>query len=269
MSGGLLIAGAIVEVPDFDVIGPHDQPWVTLSAGDGCPRDIVPDKIIVHRTIGDDPDHVLQGAGPSGDAGGARRTAEFWQQDPKHSGAAIVIGLDGEIACLCDLVRWESYNATSCNPWAIGIELHEQPGGVLYERQLAALVATVKVICEHTGIQLQVPNGYHGQPLRRFAADGGRGRGLVGVFGHRDQTDDRGHWDPGDAAMQALIDAGALAFDFDGRADVAWWMTVQQDLAARGLYSGAIDGIPGKQTTDALKLDGYKAGIYALGKVDA
>lgn len=265
-SGGLLIAGLVVPVPGFTVIGPHDTSWAFLSPGDGCARSTMPDKIMVHRSIGDDPDHVLKGAGPSADAGGARRTAAFWAGDPKHSGAGVVIGLDGEIACLCDLVRFETYNARACNPWAIGIELHEQPGGVLYQRQLDALVATVWTIAEHTGIQLQVPSGYSGQPLRRFAADGGRGRGLVGVFGHRDQSDERGHWDPGDAAMQAMIDAGAHAFDFDGRADVAWWMAVQQDLAARKLYSGAIDGIPGAQTCAALKLDGYRGGVYALGK---
>lgn len=268
MPGGLLISGLVVPVPGVTVIGPHDAAWSHLSPGDGCPRDNAPNKIMVHRTLGDDPDHVLKGAGPSGDAGGARRTAEYWQQDPQHSGAAIVIGLDGELACLCDLVRWESYNCTAANREAIGIELHEEPGGVLYQAQLDTLVAAVKVICEHTGIQLQVPSGYSGHPLKRFAADGGRGRSLIGVFGHRDQTERRGHWDPGDAAMQALVDAGAHEFDFDARADIAWWMTVQQDLAARRLYSGAIDGIPGPETVRALKLDGYRGGVYALGKAE-
>lgn len=261
---GLLIDGAIVPVDGVTIIGPHDAAWSHLSPGDCRPRQGRPHQVIVHRTIGDDPDHVLLGKGPSNnDAGGAARTAQFWLDDPAHSAAHIVIGLDGTVACLADLVRVEAYHATVSNAYSIGIELHEQPGGVLYQAQLDALVAVVKAICEHVGIQLQVPNGYTGHPLKRML-DGGRD--CIGVFGHRDNTEQRGHWDPGDAAMQALIDAGAHPFDFDKMADVAWWMAVQQDLAARKLYSGAIDGVPGPATTAALRADGYRGGVYALGK---
>lgn len=260
MSGGLLIADTIVDVPGVAVIGPHDAAWSHLSPGDCRPRQGMPRQIILHRTIADDPDDVREGAGPPG---GAERTAEFWQEDPAHSGAHIVVGSDGVVACLADLVLVEAYHATVSNPYSIGIELHEQPGGVLYDVQLQAAVAVVKAICETLGIQMQVPRGYFGKPLERMADGGTR---CYGIFGHRDNTTARGRWDPGDEIFHRLLGAGAEAFDFDQNEDRVVWMARQRTLNEANGEQLAVDGLPGPATWDALKRAGYRAGLYGYGR---
>jgi hypothetical protein len=265
-SGGLLMAGLVVPVPNVKVIGPHDAAWAHLDAGDGRPRSSVPSQVLLHKTIADDPEVILPGAGP---AGGAERTAEYWQRkladgrEEEYSGAQLVSGHDGIVGCLCDLVRFEAYHATVSNPYSIGIETCELPGGKVYDAALQATVATTLTIVEHLGIQLQIPaRTYNGHPMKRML-DGGRD--MIGVFGHRDNTERRGRWDPGERLFQMLAAHGAERFDFDAREDIQVWKARQATLVAKG-YKLVVDGIPGPATTAALKSEGYRGGVYALGK---
>lgn len=264
-SGGLLIGGRIVPVDGVDIIGPHDAAWSHLSPGDCCPRPGGAASWVrqwfLHKTIGDDPEKLLPGAGP---AGGEEVTAEAWANDPRHSGAHLVTGHNGRVACLADLLLVEAFDATVSNRYSVGHETKELPGGGFYEAAARATIATCLAGCRELGIQWQCPKlPYRGVPLRRMA-DGGRD--LVGIFGHRDNTTQRGRWDPGDIFFEMLVAAGVRAFDFDADEDLAFWKPVQADLAARGLYHGAIDGVPGPGTTAALRADGYIDGIFALGK---
>lgn len=261
MSGGLLIAGLIVPVPDVTIIGPHDATWSHLSPGDCRPRlETWVRQIILHKTLGDHPEVVIPGKGPPGRA---RWTAEYWQNDPKHSGAHGVSGEDGVFACLADLVRIEAYDATVSNPYSIGFETREQLGGRVFQASLDTTVAVTLATAEHVGIQLQVPKlKYKGQPLRRMLNGG---RDCVGVFGHRDNTVQRGEWDPGNILFEMLIAKGAEAFDFDAGEDIAVWKGRQADLVRRG-HQLVVDGIPGPATTNALKQEGYRGGIWALGR---
>ena len=262
MSGGLLFAGLVVPVPGVDVIGPHDAKWSHLSAGDCRPRTRVPSQIELHKTKGGVPEVVRPGKGP---AGRAERTAEFWQDEPAHSGAHIVSGSDGIVGCLADLVYTQAYHATVSNPYSIGIETYEEQGGVVYEAALESTVAVVLTIVEHLGIQLQVPRTYNGRPLARMARNGGPD--CIGVFGHRDNTVQRGHWDPGDELFRRLRAHGAESFDFDAGEDKAVWKARQLALNAKG-YKLAVDGIPGPATTAALRHEGYRGGVWALGKTE-
>lgn len=261
MTGGLLIAGLVVPVPGVTVIGPHDEAWSFLSPGDCRPRlETWVRQIILHKTLADHPEFVIPGKGPPGRA---RWTAEYWQNDPKHSGAHGVSAEEGTFACLADLVRTEAYDATVSNPYSIGFETREQLGGGVYQAALDTTIAVTLTTIEHVGIQLQVPKlPYKGRPLRRMLNGG---KDCVGVFGHRDNTDQRGHWDPGDWLFHALIARGAEAFDFDDGEDVAVWKGRQTDLVRRG-HKLTVDGIPGPATTNALKLEGYRGGVWALGK---
>lgn len=265
-AGGLLMAGLVVPVPGVTVIGPHDLPWAFLSPGDYRVRPGLPSQVMLHKTIADDPELVLPGYGP---AGGAERTARYWQErlpdgrEAEYSAAQLVTGHDGVVACLADLVRCEAYHATVSNPYSIGIETCELPGGKVYAAALQATVATVLTIVEHLGIQLQVPSRtYNGHPMKRML-DGGRD--MIGVFGHRDNTERRGRWDPGDRLFQMLAAAGAERFDFDAGEDRQVWRARQVTLVAKG-YKLEVDGIPGPATTAALKAEGYRGGVYALGK---
>lgn len=261
MSGGLLVAGLVVPVPGVTVIGPHDAVWSHLSPGDCRPRTIVPHQIILHKTKGGVPELVRPGLGPRGRA---ERTADFWAGDPTHSGAQLVSGSDGVVGCLCDVVLTEAYHATVSNPYSIGIETYEEQGGIVYEAAIESTIAVVLTLVEHLGIQLQVPRTYNGRPLARMANGG---RDVIGVLGHRDNTDRRGHWDPGDELFRRLRAHGAESFDFDAGEDKAVWKSRQLALNAKG-YKLDVDGIPGPATTAALRHEGYRGGVWALGKTE-
>lgn len=254
---GLLINGAIVPVMGIMVVGPHYTKWAHLSAGDGQPRTTWPQQIILHKTLADDPERVLTGRGPGGHP---QRTAEYWDRDPQHSGAHLVV--DGNIiACLADLVLFEAYHANQANRFSVGIEHCEEPGGGIYEGVLDNGIELVKTAAPALGIQMQIPRAYSGKPLERFA-DGGRT--LIGIFGHRDVTDRRGRWDPGEELFWRLVAAGAERFDFAAGEDRDVWSKRQRWLNGRG-ESLTVDGIPGAKTTAALKRAGYQHGIWALG----
>lgn len=259
-SNALLVDGQLVPVPGVTVIGPHDAEWARLDPGDFCWRMARVQQVMLHKTIADDPEHVMPGKGP---AGGAERDAEFWAKDPAHSGAQIVSGHDGVVGCLCDVVKCEAYHATVSNPYSIGIETCELVGGGVYQAALDATVAVTLALVEHLGIQLQVPSRtYSGHPITRMN-DGGRD--MIGVFGHRDNTERRGRWDPGEILFQMLRARGAEAFDFDALEDLRVWKQRQVELVAKG-HQLIVDGVPGPATTAALKAEGYRGGVFALGK---
>lgn len=258
---GLLIDGAIVPVPGVNVINTSDAAWAHLSREDGTPRMVRPNKIILHKTLADDPERVVLGLGPLGHP---QRTAEAWAADPTQSGAHLVAGAE-LVACLADLVRFEAYDANQANLGSIGIEHCEEQGGYVRQATLDNGVAVIGVICARLGIQLQYPRlPYHeGQPLKRF---GNGGRDLVGLFGHRDVTDRRGRWDPGDAIWGLLAARlGAEPFDFAAGQDLEVWSARQRKLNAAGANL-VVDGIPGPATTAALRAVGYRDGIWAFGR---
>lgn len=257
---GLLIAGMIIPVDGVTIVGPGQEAWSHLSPGDCRTRTNWPQQVILHKTLADDPERVLAGHGPPGHA---ERTARYWLDDPKHSGAHLVVG-DDFTACLADLVTTEAWHGNQANHRSIGIEHCEEPGGIVREQTLVNGVKVCLAIAEFCGIQLQVPRHgiYHGGPMQRFI-DGGSS--LVGFFGHRDVTSSRGRWDPGDAIFAHLIAAGAEAYDFNAGEDIATWKSRQRWLVTRG-HNLIVDGIPGRHTTEALIAEGYRGGVWALGR---
>lgn len=261
---GLLIGGHLHPVAGLDIIPPasHGGPaWARIDPGDYMTRR-TPwiRQVIIHTTKGKHPQPVLEGAG---EGGRDRVVADFWRGDPNHSAAQLVVDTDGSVACLADLASAASYHAEGSNPWSVGIEMYQMGGGELYQATIDATVKLVLALCELLGIPAQLPRGaYRGVPLARMETGSGSGRrqlggpDCVGIFGHRDNTGNRGRGDPGDAIYAALIDAGAEAIDFARGEDLELGRARQRALNARGERL-TVDGLVGPGSIAAMRRRGF------------
>ncbi|HWU86527.1 MAG TPA: N-acetylmuramoyl-L-alanine amidase, partial [Kofleriaceae bacterium] len=221
-------------------------------------------QIIVHTTWGGWPHVIVPGAGPRG---GAKITADYWHTSPdgkrQSGGAHLVVDEDGSIACLADVVRVEAYHATWSNPWSVGIEMFQWPSGRIREATLDATVALVRALCEQLAIPFQIPaRAYPGAPIVRMSRGGAD---MAGVFGHRDNTAERGRGDPGDEIWRRLELAGAEPLDFDAHEDLVVWRRRQHRLNELAVQCGLIervaaDGLAGPATLSALRRHGFSSG---------
>lgn len=252
-----------------------DLPGILVVRVDGQPKPLNRTtwvrQIIVHKTIADDPEHMIQGAGPGG---GAIDTIKDWAKRNVKYAAHAIFDHDGALFQLYDLVSHETWHATASNPWSIGFEMKELPGGGFYEHMMQNAVYTYLATCRKVGIQMQMQTRgtYNGHPIARMNEHGlsPGGPDMVGIFGHRMNTERRGKWDPGEIIWDMLDQAGVHEFDFSKDEDKDFWKEIQSDLKQRGLldYIGEPDGVPGPKTVAALKADGYIDGIFALGKAE-
>lgn len=261
---GLLVGGKYYAVPGVTVISPGAgaPSWCKLDPGDYTTRPAGSwvRQIIQHTTKGEWPQTVLTGVGP---AHREQLVADFWRSDPQHSAAQLVTSSDGVVACLADLLYAAAYHATVSNLWSVGWETYQERGGGVYQAAWNSTAIGTIYACRALGVQLQVPRlPYANAPLRRML-DGGKD--VVGVLGHRDNTDRRGRGDPGDEMFLRLRTLGAEAFDFDAGEDLRVWKERQADLNSRGARL-TVDGVPGPATVRALRAEGYVDGIFALGK---
>lgn len=269
---GLLIRGKLEPVEGLHIIPPasHGGPsWATLSPGDYRARTTTwVRQIIVHTTKGIWPQRVLPGSGPPGRA---QVVADFWRADPNHSAAQLVVDQDGAVVCLCDLAESQAYHAEGSNPWSIGIEMYQQSAvdgaAGIYEATLAATVLLVAALTEiggHFDIPAQCPVGpYRNRPTPRMEQGSGiarhniGGATLVGVFGHRDNTSERGRGDPGDEIFHRLITEQRFEpLDFDRMEDRTRGHDRQEALNRRGEQL-EVDGLVGPASIAAMRRQGF------------
>ncbi len=218
---------------------------------------------IIHKTIADDPEKVIEATGPAARFGGAEDTVKYWAQKKPSpvSGTQIVTGHNGSTVCTQDIVRFIGWHANQANDLSWGQEIKELSGGGVHRSALLATVAITLVDTFHVGVQQQCPTHYKkNTPYPRFANGG---KNLIGVFGHRDVTPDRGYWDPGDIIFDMLEERGFERFDFYAKQDLDVWAKRQEWLKRMGVYTGPIDGVAGASTTQALKALGFPNGIFA------
>jgi hypothetical protein len=249
----LVLAGMTADVPGVRTISMDQPGGFVLSPGDCRRRQTAWIRsIVIHATVGDEPQVLLPGAGAPGLAA---RTIEGWDSDPRHAGAHLVVDADGTVYQVADLVRTVTYHAESINEVSIGIELAQTHKLELRQVQLDVLVLVLDRLTALLGIQRQYHAPYLGEahPVARLAAGG---HDAIGIFGHRDQTVQRGPGDPGDAVFAALAAAGYEAFDFDQGEDRMTWMQRQGELGV------AADGIPGTKTVAALAAAGRPRGMW-------
>lgn len=248
---GFIIDDVAIEIPGIVARSWRDDVRMRLERPDRRPRITRwVRSIILHGTNGDWPQIVHPGEGP---VGMALRTTNAWRSDTRHAGSHLIIDGDGSVWCLADLVREVSYHAKSINEVSIGIELAQSRQVELWQAQLDAAVRVCDALTRLLGIQRQVHTPYRPHPVDRLARGG---VDCVGIFGHRDQSSNRGRGDPGDAVFDELRRAGYEAFDFALETDKVAWKERQQGL---GLGQ---DGVPGARTLAKLKQAGYAHGMW-------
>lgn len=265
ITNGLLIHGERVLVDGLTIVGPGDDPSAMMDGGDYMLRgahDWVR-QIIVHTTKGD---NVVVVDEP-GHGGFGKLTADYWSKSAEgrktHGGAQLVIDNDGTIWCLCDLAKIAAYHATTSNAWSIGIEMYQEPGGVVRRIVLETCVKLCRFLCKFFGIAYQVPSRiYNNDAMDRMKFNGGPD--MVGVFGHRDnawdfvrKTSSRGRGDPGDQIYSMLVLDGAEPLDFVAREDIRVNKARQNVLNA--MHGAALleDGVAGPGTMHAVEKYGY------------
>jgi hypothetical protein len=263
MTDGLLIDGRLVPVPGVTVIPPTvagGPPWCSLAPGDYRSRRTPWVRgVVVHTTKGASRQYVRAGAGASLRE---RNVAEFWRRDPAYSGAHIVIGSDGTVACLADLARICAYHATVSNDWTVGIELYQESDGGVHEAVFAAAVAAIATICDTMGIPFQfAADPYTGHPLQRLLNGG---PDVVGVYGHRSNTEQRGWGDPGDEIFMRLQAAGCEPMRYGAGEDLRLGAERQVTLNALDAATGhtyaplVVDGVCGPASVRAMRRHGFK-----------
>lgn len=258
---GFLYHGGLYSVPGVTVVSPGEDPSCRMEAGDYAPRSSPRAwirQITIHTTKGTWPQLIRPGSGPSGRA---KSVADYWYSSSSHGGAPFVIGSDGIVWCLVDIGKYQTYHATTVNPWSVGIEMYQEADGSIYEATLDSCVKLVLKLCDILGIPFQgsgrtyVENGI----LQRMLHGG---VDVVGVYGHRDNawdfehgTSSRGKGDPGNEIFSRLNAASKLNFDIDMREDLAFWSRVQNAInTALGSTSRlSVDGKCGPSTVTALR----------------
>lgn len=268
----LLISGKMVPVDGVNVLAPASRggpEWCQLHPGDYMMRrDLWIRQIIVHTTGGLWPQPVLPGAGRPGHA---QQIADMWYGgdrgggDRVHSAAQLIVDFDGTVACLCDIALVAAYHAEASNPWSVGIEMSTTPRGEIYEATLKATAKLIDALCWPTfPIPRWMPRGpYRNKPIARMeqAVPPTRrqlgGPGLIGVFGHRDNTSERGAGDPGDAIWRELDDLGFERVDFHALEDILIGKERQAALNARGARL-SVDGQVGPRTLLAAENRGFR-----------
>jgi len=255
---GLLIAGRALPVDGLEIVNSNDAAWCRLSPEDyRMRRTTWPRAIVVHSTGGNWPQTVRLGAGRRGHAA---QIADMWSGRDRGggertcSGSHLIVDFDGLTACLADLQYVTSYHATSVNDVTIGIEMCTLPDASIYQATIDATVALCRAICDAMGIPFQINSShYTGHPIPRLANGGAD---AVGIYGHRDQSEQRGRGDPGDAVYSALIAAGAEPLDFATGQDLDLGRARQQRLNAGGA-SLTVDGLVGPASVAAARAQGY------------
>ena len=206
--------------------------------------------VTLHTTQGKHPQPLREGLGHGG---AALANVKYWNAATGYASAHLLVDPDGVVYQTADLVSEQTWHATTVNPVTVGVEVCQQGDGALYAGQVDVVVALCDWLTKTLGIQRQIPRAYDGKVVARLAKGA---RDFVGVFGHRDQTSNRGRGDPGDLVMERLAQAGYERFDLEAEADKAEWRRRQ---AAVGVTP---DGVPGAATVAALAAHGHADGIY-------
>jgi hypothetical protein len=280
---GLILDGRVVPVPGVDVHSYLDDDRIP-EATDGYRlrrRPVGPKRdaadgpwiraIVLHTVHGKRGGTLRAGLGPP-----SQRDvwyAQYQARTPRDVSWDYTVDTDGSVAVSNDPLRRASWHAGGVNRLTIGIELVQESDGSLWMGQLDVLVRVLDVLTRELRIQRQVPF-VPGQGAQRDVfprlhkvvstprlhekpgTDPG-GASLVGIYGHRNQTIQRGVGDPTDWPFERLVDAGYEAMDMMHGGDIDTWRVRQAQLGI------GVDGIAGPATVAALEHAGHAHGLWA------
>jgi hypothetical protein len=263
---GVVIDGVVEAVPGVSVVDwLGDRTLPRLKVREDCRARYTRwiRGIVLHTTKGipggtdHRPQVIKPGLGPN--RKGDYATARYWATTAKQSGAHLVVDFDGSVVCLADLLTEASYHAGEVNEVSIGIEIYQGDEAELYAGQLDAVVRLLDFLTRRFKIQRQLQYPYRGGPVPRIAAGA---QDVVGIYGHRDVTTNRGAGDPGDAVFEALFAAGYERFDFSANTDKAAWRQRQETLNTNHGTGLIVNGIPDQLTVAALIASGRTTGLW-------
>lgn len=256
--GGMVLGGRRVPVPGDAVLTWLDSrcaPHVT----DSNPRRVPPRNITLHTNHGAPHDPPLAAA-PAADTA-VCTLASYQTHTDRDVSWDFSVSRKGPVVQQNDPLVAYTWQAGPVNGYSLGIETEQGAGGAVHVDSIRALVRLVDALTRSLGIQRQIPAlraGGRLAPDRRVLARFGEGQGGAtwwGVLGHRNVTEQRGPGDPGDAIMQAFLDAGYEGFDLATWEDYRVWQARQRLLGVPAT------GQPGPETVAALKRRGYPHGM--------
>lgn len=222
---------------------------------------------IVCHTIHGKQGNLLPGLGPNTDID--VKNARYQVNTANKVSWDFTQDTNAEWTIQNDPLKHYSWQATDVNPITCGFEMVQLDNGDLYEEQVKNAVLFIDALTALLGIQRQIPwDKVHDKPKRGIVqriAGSNAGIDVVGVYGHRNQTTNRGPGDPGDQLFVALKAAGYELYDFDNGDDLNIWKSRQSVL---NLATSDIDGIPGRKTVAALKAQGHKHGVIVKRPID-
>ena len=257
---GFIINGVNENNTNFNIINYKTYPELKLREG----NDVRPRltrwirSIVLHTTKGIWPQTVLKGMGSFTNVG--KKVANFWSTNLNNAGAHLVVDWDGTISCHCDLLTQAAYHAGVVNEVSIGIEVFQGSNGELYERQLETVAELVNWLTIRFSIQRQMPASNCYGLIKRCVAGG---KDVVGVYSHRNVTNQRSRGDCGDYIFDYIFKLAKYEiFDFERYEDMRVWRERQTKVL--GISFNNTDGIPGPQTVDGLRFLGYPSGLWTL-----
>jgi hypothetical protein len=255
---GVFIRKSSIEVPGLVVLNPTDDINYALADEDYRTRPNTWVRgIVLHTTKGIPggrdrrKQDIRPGLGPN--TRRDERLAKMWALDDRRAGAHLVADHDASWVNTCDLQEHAAFHAGNVNNVTIGIEIYQGSDAEMYEEQLISVVTMVDFLTRTFSIQRQIHWPYKRHAIKRGLR---RGIDMVGIYGHRDCSNNRGRGDPGDTIFEMLTDCGYESFDFGENEDKETWEERQRELDILD------DGIPGPATAAELGGEGYAHGLW-------
>lgn len=256
----IILGGVKIETPGVETVSWLDDPKVPQATDGGTRAGWI--RAIVLHTVKGKLGGLQPGIKPSTRA---ETYAKYQANTSRDVSWDYTIDTDGTVVASNDPIKRYTWHAGAVNGFTIGIEFVQEENGDLWIGQIEAGVKFLDILTreladrEHP-IQRQVPIDGNGNPVRGVIHridDASEAKKVVGIYGHRNQTHNRGVGDPGDHIFHALLNAGYKGFNLDAREDAVFWKSTQGML---GLPSP--DGIPGRDTASALKAAGHPHGLW-------